>query len=209
MKLPSFLCPSEKDPELIFFSTRFSLKARIWFPKRVSSSSGSPLTGARCRRRRPSSTLSRWSRPDRWDSGRQRTSFRWVAFSHEKKSRGFYSSLSTVTVFLLFHDQVSKWKLYKTARKRGIYAEIKKQNQAQALTKVPTNVQHFADMGVYKQLKKKTHLAKDALFPHLPMPTTEAEVRKVRFYLCFLRICPIYSILNMCPSPFVSFPPGL
>jgi hypothetical protein len=25
---------------------------------------------------------------------------------------------------------VSKWKLYKTARKRGIYAEIKKQNQA-------------------------------------------------------------------------------
>ena len=26
--------------------------------------------------------------------------------------------------------QVSKWKLYKTARKRGIYAEIKKQNQA-------------------------------------------------------------------------------
>ena len=27
--------------------------------------------------------------------------------------------------------QVSKWKLYKTARKRGIYAEIKKQNQAQ------------------------------------------------------------------------------
>ena len=32
-------------------------------------------------------------------------------------------------IFSLF--QVSKWKLYKTARKRGIYAEIKKQNQAQ------------------------------------------------------------------------------
>lgn len=98
---------------------------------------------------------------------------------------------------------VSKWKLYKTARKRGIYAEIKKQNAAQvifihcaylydyalkpilflkqafnfkfqciisqqALTKVPTNVQHFADMGVYKQLKKKTHLTKEVLFPHLP-----------------------------------------
>ncbi len=64
---------------------------------------------------------------------------------------------------------VSKWKLYKTARKRGIYAEIKKQNQAQqALAKVPTNVQHFADLGVYKQLKKKTHLAREALFPHLP-----------------------------------------
>lgn len=64
---------------------------------------------------------------------------------------------------------MSKWKLYKTARKRGIYAEIKKQNQAQALSKVPTNVQHFADLGVYKQLKKKTHLAgKDAMFPHLP-----------------------------------------
>ena len=30
---------------------------------------------------------------------------------------------------------VSKWKLYKTARKRGIYAEIKKQNQAQVLSK--------------------------------------------------------------------------
>jgi hypothetical protein len=34
--------------------------------------------------------------------------------------------------------QVSKWKLYKTARKRGIYAEIKKHNQAHALSKVPT-----------------------------------------------------------------------
>merc|ERR1719412_2965767 len=80
---------------------------------------------------------------------------------------------------------VSKWKLYKTARKRGIYAEIKKQNAAQqALTKVPTNVQHFADMGVYKQLKKKAAEAHaqaaaaaaaqggkpDNLFPHLPGP---------------------------------------
>merc|ERR1712020_353925 len=73
---------------------------------------------------------------------------------------------------------VSKWKLYKTARKRGIYAEIKKQNQAQALTKVPTNVQHFADLGVYKQLKKKTHLTKDGLFPHLP-GHPEADTRKV------------------------------
>ena len=78
--------------------------------------------------------------------------------------------------------QVSKWKLYKTARKRGIYAEIKKQNQEQALNKVPTNVQHFADLGVYKQLKKKTHLAKEAIFPHLPpgsAPDSPAEVRKV------------------------------
>ena len=77
---------------------------------------------------------------------------------------------------------MSKWKLYKTARKRGIYAEIKKQNQAQALTKVPTNVQHFADMGVYKQLKKKTHLAKDAIFPHLPgqpVPDSPEVARKV------------------------------
>merc|ERR1712223_145786 len=73
---------------------------------------------------------------------------------------------------------VSKWKLYKTARKRGIYAEIKKQNQAQqALTKVPTNVQHFADLGVYKQLKKKTHLTKDGLFPHLP-GHPESDARK-------------------------------
>ena len=30
---------------------------------------------------------------------------------------------------------VSKWKLYKTARKRGIYAEIKKQNAAQVIFK--------------------------------------------------------------------------
>ncbi len=42
---------------------------------------------------------------------------------------------------------------------------------------MPTNVQHFADLGVYKQLKKKTHLAKDTIFPHLP--SAEAEVRKV------------------------------
>lgn len=84
--------------------------------------------------------------------------------------------------------QVSKWKLYKTARKRGIYAEIKKQNQAQALTKVPTNVQHFADMGVYKQLKKKTHLAKDAIFPHLPgqpAPGSPEVARKVSVVSAF------------------------
>ena len=43
---------------------------------------------------------------------------------------------------------------------------------------MPTNVQHFADLGVYKQLKKKTHLTKDGLFPHLP-GHTEAENRKV------------------------------
>ena len=49
----------------------------------------------------------------------------------------------------------------------------------QALTKVPTNVQHFADLGVYKQLKKKTHLTKDGLFPHLP-GHPEADARKVK-----------------------------
>merc|ERR1712141_173925 len=41
-----------------------------------------------------------------------------------------------------------------------------------------TNVQHFADLGVYKQLKKKTHLTKDGLFPHLP-GHPEADSRKV------------------------------
>ena len=51
----------------------------------------------------------------------------------------------------------------------------------QALTKVPTNVQHFADLGVYKQLKKKTHLTKDGLFPHLP-GHSEADARKVNTY---------------------------
>jgi len=64
--------------------------------------------------------------------------------------------------------QVSKWKLYKTARKRGIYAEIKKQNQAHALSKVPTNVQHFAELGVYKQMRKKLPNGEKDLFPHLP-----------------------------------------
>jgi len=49
----------------------------------------------------------------------------------------------------------------------------------QALTKVPTNVQHFADLGVYKHLKKKTHLTKDVLFPHLPGHAEGADPRKV------------------------------
>jgi len=49
----------------------------------------------------------------------------------------------------------------------------------QALTKVPTNVQHFADLGVYKHLKKKTHLTKDVLFPHLPGHPEGADPRKV------------------------------
>ena len=44
---------------------------------------------------------------------------------------------------------------------------------------MPTNVQHFADLGVYKQLKKKTHLTKDGLFPHLP-GHPEADARKVK-----------------------------
>ncbi|XP_040578200.1 uncharacterized protein [Lepeophtheirus salmonis] len=74
---------------------------------------------------------------------------------------------------------VSKWKLYKTARKRGIYAEIKKQNQAQqSLSKVPSNVQHFADMGVYKQLKKKSHLTKEIIFPHLPSDSDTMKAYK-------------------------------
>ena len=93
----------------------------------------------------------------------------WVYISLESRPHCFVSFQSfTGNCNLYSLLQVSKWKLYKTARKRGIYAEIKKQNAAQALSKVPTNVQHFADLGVYKQLKKKTHLAKDALFPHLP-----------------------------------------
>ena len=35
----------------------------------------------------------------------------------------------------------------------------------QALSKVPTNVQHFAELGVYKQMKKKEE---KEMFPHLP-----------------------------------------
>ena len=49
----------------------------------------------------------------------------------------------------------------------------------QALTKVPTNVQHFADLGVYKHLKKKTHLTKEVLFPHLPAHVDGSDPRKV------------------------------
>ena len=38
----------------------------------------------------------------------------------------------------------------------------------QALTKVPTNVQHFAELGVYKQMRKK----EKEMFPHLPHQVT-------------------------------------
>ena len=62
----------------------------------------------------------------------------------------------------------------------------------QALTKVPTNVQHFADLGVYKQLKKKTHLTKDGLFPHLP-GHAEADSRKVNIIvIAFILIAIIF-----------------
>jgi len=71
--------------------------------------------------------------------------------------------------------QVSKWKLYKTARKRGIYAEIKKHNQAHALSKVPTNVQHFAELGVYKQIRKKLPTGDKDIFPHLPRQSFQLD----------------------------------
>ena len=61
----------------------------------------------------------------------------------------------------------------------------------QALTKVPTNVQHFADLGVYKQLKKKTHLTKDGLFPHLP-GHPEADARKVKNWYFVTKIVLTY-----------------
>ena len=38
----------------------------------------------------------------------------------------------------------------------------------QALSKVPTNVQHFAELGVYKQMRKKLPNGEKDLFPHLP-----------------------------------------
>ena len=63
----------------------------------------------------------------------------------------------------------------------------------QALTKVPTNVQHFADLGVYKQLKKKTHLTKDGLFPHLP-GHAEADSRKVNIFVIAIIIIAIIII---------------
>ena len=111
--------------------------------------------------------------------------------------------------------QVSKWKLYKTARKRGIYAEIKKHNQAhvslnhlvekssnrgkfslrshetcfQALSKVPTNVQHFAELGVYKQIRKKLPPGDKELFPHLPRQS---------FQLVSITICNMYLISILC-----------
>ena len=38
----------------------------------------------------------------------------------------------------------------------------------QALSKVPTNVQHFAELGVYKQIRKKLPTGDKDIFPHLP-----------------------------------------
>ena len=38
----------------------------------------------------------------------------------------------------------------------------------QALSKVPTNVQHFAELGVYKQMRKKEEKDMKEMFPHLP-----------------------------------------
>merc|ERR1712018_996167 len=112
------------------------------------------------------------------ENGKNNFEFQRIAFDRSKMSEeeAFEHAIEMIQTrqmgFRKAADffSVSKWKLYKTARKRGIYAEIKKQNQAQqALTKVPTNVQHFADLGVYKQLKKKTHLPGHA----------EADSRKV------------------------------
>merc|ERR1711936_50366 len=124
--------------------------------------------------------------PPTQENGKNNFEFQRIAFDRTKMSEeeAFEHAIEMIQTrqmgFRKAADffSVSKWKLYKTARKRGIYAEIKKQNQAQALTKVPTNVQHFADLGVYKQLKKKTHLTKDGLFPHLP-GHPEADTRKV------------------------------
>lgn len=48
-------------------------------------------------------------------------------------------------------------------------------------------MQHFADLGVYKHLKKKTHLTKDVLFPHLPGHPEGVDPRKVsKIYFSFL-----------------------
>ena len=38
----------------------------------------------------------------------------------------------------------------------------------QALSKVPTNVAHFAELGVYKQMRKKLPGTEKDMFPHLP-----------------------------------------
>ena len=69
--------------------------------------------------------------------------------------------------------QVSKWKLYKTARKRGIYAEIKKQNQAHVrfvlyiflkiLThSVPDEYLHF--QCVYKFMDTRNRFKNQSIF---------------------------------------------
>ena len=65
--------------------------------------------------------------------------------------------------------QVSKWKLYKTARKRGIYAEIKKQNQAHVSNlKIVINGEYLFDLRCMcfnyfiKKLPKKMQTNKQA-----------------------------------------------
>jgi hypothetical protein len=41
----------------------------------------------------------------------------------------------------------------------------------QALSKVPNNVAHFAELGVYKQMRKKLPGTEKDMFPHLPRPS--------------------------------------
>ena len=65
---------------------------------------------------------------------------------------------------------------------------------SQALSKVPTNVQHFAELGVYKQIRKKLPPGDKDIFPHLPRQTFQlvscSNIIRIKniFYLPNLRI---------------------
>ena len=75
------------------------------------------------------------------ENGKNNFEFQRIAFDRSKMSEeeAFEHAIEMIQTrqmgFRKAADffSVSKWKLYKTARKRGIYAEIKKQNAAQVI----------------------------------------------------------------------------
>ena len=54
----------------------------------------------------------------------------------------------------------------------------------QALSKVPTNVAHFAELGVYKQMRKKLPGTEKDMFPHLPRQSYPLVTQIEGFHTC-------------------------
>ena len=53
----------------------------------------------------------------------------------------------------------------------------------QALSKVPTNVAHFAELGVYKQMRKKLPGTEKDMFPHLPRQSYPLVTQTQQFHM--------------------------